>query len=332
VSEPLLTVTDLSLDIVVDRVTVPILERVSFTIAAGEAFGLVGESGSGKSMTARSITRLLPQTASLRGEITLDGRSLMSLPSKQLREVRAHDVQMIFQDPRAHINPVRKISDFLTEGLRTNTGLEASAAQKLVVEILESIGVPNARARLAQYPHELSGGLLQRMMIASALAAEPRLLIADEPTTALDVTTQADVMALIDGLRRNKNLALLFITHDLELASAICDRTGVMYAGTLVEIQSSSSLHEHPLHPYTAALLASRPSVTSRARLMTIRGSATSLAESPAGCPFAPRCAHSQQICLEQRPTMSHFDRGDAACLRVKEIGAALTQAARDNR
>jgi oligopeptide/dipeptide ABC transporter ATP-binding protein len=321
---PLLEIRNLNLRIPVAGSMRPILEQVNFTIDAGKAFGLVGESGSGKSMTARTIIKLLPPGAEIGGDILLDGKSTLTLPSRELRQIRAREVQMIFQDPRAHINPVRRVGDFLTEALRTDRGLDGSAAASRVIEILDKIGVANAKARLRQYPHELSGGLLQRMMIASALAAEPRLLVADEPTTALDTTTQADVVALIDDLRREKNLGLLFITHDLELASAICDETGVMYAGSLLEVQGSVSLHHQPLHPYTAGLLASRPSLTARTRLMTIAGSPMSLAEAPPGCLFAPRCPYRQDQCLRERPVVRRWPQGEAACVRTEELVGEL--------
>jgi len=319
-SDPLLAIRDLSLGLRVDGAMRPILENVNLTMSRGEAFGLVGESGSGKSMTVRCITRLLPPGAAVGGEIVLNGRSILPMSRRELRQVRAQSVQMIFQDPRAHINPVRTVGDFLTEALRSVQGFNAKVAEKRVIEILESVWISDPKRRLKQYPHELSGGLLQRVMIASALAAEPELLIADEATTSLDVTTQAEVVALLDELRRERKLGLLFITHDLELAAAICDRTGVMYAGSLVEVQRSATLHERPLHPYTLALLAARPSLAQRARLMTVAGSPVSLAEAPPGCPFVPRCAYQQPECHAARPRPRPFGEGETACLRVGDV------------
>ena len=203
---------------------------------------------------------------------------------------------MIFQDPRAHINPVRRIGDFMTEALRTTGSVPVREARSRAVDMLGQVGIEDGERRLHQYPHELSGGMLQRVMIATALLTKPRLLLADEPTTALDVTTQAEVMAILDELRREFGLAMLFITHDLELAAAICDRTAVMYAGQIVEIRSSALLHDDPLHPYTAALAAARPDITQTAhRLHAIPGRPLSAFEAPADeCAFAARCDWAQ--------------------------------------
>lgn len=322
----MLTVRELRLWLPVHRGRVQILEDVSFTIDRGEAFGLVGESGSGKSMTARCITRLLPEGAEVSGELVMDGAPVASMDSADLRRLRSSKVQMIFQDPRAHINPVRRVGDFVTEVLVRERGVEQRVANQRAVDVLESIGVAGAKARLTQYPHELSGGLLQRIMIASALVVEPELLIADEPTTALDVTTQADVVAVLDQLRRDRGLALLFITHDLELAAAICDRTGVMYAGTLVEVQASTTLHQRPQHPYTAALIGARPSLTAQVRPLTIPGAPVSLADAPPGCAFAPRCAYSDARCVSERPPLREIGAGSAACVRADEIRSELAE------
>jgi ABC-type dipeptide/oligopeptide/nickel transport system ATPase component len=249
-----------------------VLHDVSLSIAAGEAVGLVGESGSGKSMTARAIARLLPTGADLAGTVRFDGRDVSTMRGDDLRRYRG-DVSVVFQDPRAHINPVRRIGDFMTEALRTNAGVSASDASRRASELLGEVGIPDGQRRLHQYPHELSGGLLQRVMIATALLTEPRLLLADEPTTALDVTTQSEVMAILDELRRERGLLLLFITHDLELAGAVCDRTAVMYAGQVMEARGADRLQNDPLHPYTAALVAARPRIDeTQARLAALRG------------------------------------------------------------
>jgi oligopeptide/dipeptide ABC transporter ATP-binding protein len=217
---------------------------------------------------------------------------------------------------------VRSIGDFLTEGLRTNLGMRAPAARGRAVDLLEQVGIEDGDRRLRQYPHELSGGLLQRVMIASVLASEPRLVLADEPTTALDVTTQSEVMAILDGLRRERGMAMLFITHDLELAGAVCDRTAVMYAGSIVEEQSSSMLHEAPRHPYTAALLGARPDITSTApRLRAVPGNPLSAFEAPPGCAFGPRCPFVQNRCREAFPPLAPAGHGVARCVRTAELG-----------
>ena len=233
-TSPLLAIEGLTVRLPVEGEQRAVLRDVSIALRPGEALGLVGESGSGKSMTARAVDRLLPPGAEVEGSIRFDGHDVMGLTGAEFRAYR-DDVAMIFQDPRAHINPVRRIGDFMTEALRTNGGVPKAEAARRAIGLLRNVGIPDGERRLHQYPHELSGGLLQRVMIATALLTEPRLLLADEPTTALAVTTQADVMGILDDLRREFDLTLLFITHDLELAAAVCDRTAVMYAGQIVE-------------------------------------------------------------------------------------------------
>lgn len=320
----LVTVTGLTVRLLVHGDLKPALSQVSFAIGEGEALGLVGESGSGKSMTARAIARLLPSGAQAEGVIRCAGTDVLSLQGPALRKYRS-SVAVVFQDPRAHVNPVRTIGDFLTEALRINRGLGRRDAENRAARVLDEVGIADNRRRLRQYPHELSGGLLQRVVIAAALLTEPRLLLADEPTTALDVTTQAEVMAILDEQRRERGMAMLFITHDLELAASVCDRTAVMYAGRIMETRASSLLHDHPLHPYTAALSAARPSVHDRAdRLAAAPGRPLSAFEAPAGCPFAPRCAHVQDRCREGIPEPRPLDDGEVACFRAEELREEL--------
>jgi oligopeptide/dipeptide ABC transporter ATP-binding protein len=320
----LLTVENLTVQLPVGGSLRTVLRDVSLSIAPGEALGLVGESGSGKSMTARAIDRLLPPGAQTSGSVLFNNLNVLGAPAADLRRYRA-DVAMIFQDPRAHINPVRRIGDFMTEALRSK-GVPQAEALERAVETLEQVGVSRARAVARQYPHELSGGMLQRVMIGAALLTSPKLLLADEPTTALDVTIQAEVMAILDELRRELGLAMLFITHDLELAAAICDRTAVMYAGQIVETRTSSSLHSDPLHPYTAALSAARPDVTrTLPRLRAIPGRPLSAFEAPAGsCAFAPRCAHASPECLANMPDLISLDGGLTRCVRAVELRGQL--------
>ncbi len=322
---PLLEVEDLVVDLPVEGTLRTVLHGVSLSIRPGEAVGLVGESGSGKSMTARAIDRLLPAGAQVRGSIRFDGADAMALTGSALRRFRAQ-VAMIFQDPRAHTNPVRRIGDFMTEALRTNAGVSVAEAERQAVDLLGAVGIGDGRRRLGQYPHELSGGLLQRVMIATALLTKPRLLLADEPTTALDVTTQAEVMAILDDLRRGFHLAMLFITHDLDLAAAVCDRTAVMYAGRIVEVRVSSRLHDDPLHPYTAALAAARPDIASTAhRLVAIPGRPLSAFEAPTdACAFAPRCPHVLGQCLTHVPELVELDGGLSRCVRAEELRGRL--------
>jgi oligopeptide/dipeptide ABC transporter ATP-binding protein len=322
---PLLAVDGLTVQLPVDGALRPVLRDVSLTVRVGEAVGLVGESGSGKSMTARAIDRLLPPGAQVDGQVRYRGRDVGGLTGSELRAFRTK-VAMIFQDPRAHVNPVRRIGDFMTEALRTNARVPADEARRRAVEMLAQVGIEDGARRLRQYPHELSGGMLQRVMIAAALLTEPQLLLADEPTTALDVTTQAEVMAILDDLRREYGLAMLFITHDLELAAAICDRTIVMYAGQLVEVRSSALLHEDPLHPYTAALGAARPDIARTApRLQAIPGRPLSAFEAPSGeCAFAPRCPHAADACRAGIPELVSLDGGLARCVRAAELRGQL--------
>jgi peptide/nickel transport system ATP-binding protein len=238
-----------------------VVDRVDLSIAPGESVGLVGESGAGKTMTARAALRLLPPGARLEGSIRFEGREVLRMSPSELRAYRAGGAAIVFQDPRAHTNPLRTVGDFLTEGLRLNQGLPRRASEERARQLLGAVGVQDPEARMASYPHELSGGLLQRVMIAAALSAGPRLLLADEPTTALDTVSQSEVMAVLTELRERLGLAMLLITHDLELAAATCDRTAVMHAGSVVEVQPSAELHDHASHPYTVGLVAARPSI-----------------------------------------------------------------------
>lgn len=226
---------------------------------------------------------------------------------------------MIYQDPRAHINPVRSNGDFLLEAMLAQ-GVPVAAARERVIDLLAQVGIPDAARRMRQYPHQLSGGLLQRMMIGAALAADPRLLLADEPTTALDVTTQSEVMAIVGDLRAGRGLAMLFITHDLDLAAAVADRMAVMYAGMIVEISDSASVHENALHPYTVGLLRSRPEIGNRSRIQVIPGRPASAFETGPGCVFAGRCPYATDRCRNERPALRAVDQQMVACHRAEEL------------
>ncbi|BBH71430.1 ABC transporter ATP-binding protein [Actinoplanes sp. OR16] len=298
----------------------PILRDVTLSVAAGEAVGLVGESGSGKSMTAKSVVRLLPDGAAVAGAVRFGGVDVGSMNAAALRRFRSRDVAMVFQDPRATVNPVRTVGDFLTEVLR-DQGVSRSEATRRAAGLLTEVGVGDAERRLSQRPYELSGGLLQRVVIAAALLTEPELILADEPTTALDVTTQEEVVAILTEQRRRRSAALLFITHDLELAAAVCDRIAVMYAGEIVEILPASELHERALHPYTKALLNSRPgTVPPGSRLATVPGVPQSALTAPAGCVFADRCPVVAHECHSARPPMLPAGSGSVACHLVERV------------
>ena len=297
-----------------------VLRGVSLSIDEGSALGLVGESGSGKSMTARSILRLLPRGARVSGRIVFDGRSILDLGASDLRTVRGREIGMIFQDPRAAINPMRRIGGFMIEGLRDTVGVPQAEARRRAIEQLQAVRIADPEQCLTQYPHQLSGGMLQRVMIAATLMMEPRLILADEPTTALDVTTQAEVVAILDNLRHEHGLAMLFISHDLELARAVTDTSAVMYAGEIVESQSSDRLHSDPLHPYTAALAAARPDIGQTLdRLPAIPGRAIPAYEAGSGCSFRPRCRYATDGCEKPQPLVDVAD-GASRCWRTAEL------------
>lgn len=317
----LLEVEGLTLDVPVPSGTGRILHGVDLSVGAGAAVGIVGESGSGKSLTVRSIAGLLPPAAAQKGSLRFAGEEVASMSSDRLRRYRSAQVAMIFQDPRAAINPVRKVGDFLIENVVTNLGWSRSRARDKAAEVLNQVGITDPERRLASFPAQLSGGLLQRVMIASTLLYEPELLLADEPTTALDVTTQSAVMALIDKLRRERGMAMVFVTHDLELAAAVCDTIHVMYAGRIVETLPADELHEKSRHPYTRALLDARPRLEAReTRLRAIPGQPASGLEDIAGCAFAPRCTFVLDTCRSDQPSMVLADGHDVRCHRAGEI------------
>ena len=316
----LLELDHLAVELGVDKTPVTVVGDVTMSVAAGEAVGLVGESGSGKSMTAKAIMRLLPRHSRISGRLEYAGRSVLEMTRSELRGLRRSEIGMIFQDPRMAINPLRTVGDFLTEALRDSGRMTRRQANARAVAALAEVGIADATRRLRQYPHQLSGGLLQRVMIASVILAEPALVIADEPTTALDVTTQQEVVAILDERRREHRMALIFITHDLDLATAITDRIVVMYAGTVVETGASATLHEASVHPYTRLLLASRPKLDLTERLQTIPGRAVAAYETGPGCVFADRCPYADKEAMEVRPDLRPIAGHQVACHRADEL------------
>ena len=323
----LVSIQDLTVRFGTPRDPKLILDAVSLDIARGEAVGLVGESGSGKSTTARAIVRALP-TAHVEGQILFDDQDINTLDGKALRELRSTKIAMIGQNPRSTMNPVRRVGDFATEALRSNRGISTTTARATLRSLLEEVGITSPDRVLDQYPHQLSGGMLQRVVIAAAIAAEPVLLIADEPTTALDVTTQAEVTGILADLLKGRDMAMLFITHNLDLASAVCDRTIVMYAGQIVEEQASARLLQHPQHPYTAGLREARTRVdVDIDRLLAIPGRPIAAFERGSGCPFAPRCAFAQERCHESMPPLEITNHGRVACYRHAEMPDLLKSA-----
>ena len=325
---PMLEVADLSTSLLVDGKLQPVVRGLDLTVGVGEVVGLVGESGSGKSITARSVIGLLPRGARVEGSIRVGGVDRLAMSRRELRQLRAEKVGMIFQDPRAHIDPLWRIEDYVGEGLRIHKGMSTQAARERSAELLASMGIVDPERVLRSYPGQLSGGMLQRVMIAGALSCEPDMLIADEATTALDVTVQSDMLAILDDLRRTRRMSLLFITHDLGLASVICDRILVMYGGQAMAIQDSAGLFDTPAHPYAAALVGARPDPDRRVeRLRSVEGRSVSAVEAPSGCPFHPRCPYAVDDCatadISLEPTV---DGARSSCIRIDEIRTRLTE------
>lgn len=301
-----------------------IIQDVSLTVRAGEAVGLVGESGSGKSMTTKAIMRLLPKGASVRGSLSYKGRQVSTLSGKELLKYRSREVSKIYQDSRSHMNPLLTIGDFLVEGVVSSGSMTREEALTKATQLMEEVGITSPRSRLGQYPHQLSGGQLQRIMIVMALLPDPGLILADEPTAALDMTVQSEVMAILNEQLHGRSMGMLFITHDLDLAAAVTDSLAVMYAGVIVEQGPTNALYDAARHPYTAGLLASRPSPTEVKKLVAIPGQPISASETGQGCVFEKRCPFSIDKCREDRPALRHVGDQMVACHRAEEIEDSL--------
>ena len=315
-SGPLLEVRDLCVEFPTRHGTLRALDGVSFDIAPGEILGVVGESGAGKSLTGAAIIGLLePPGRVCGGQILLEGRRIDDLPAEAMRRVRGKQIGAIFQDPLTALNPLYTIGRQLTETLRTHLPLSAAQARERAIELLRQTGLPAPEARLAQYPHEFPGGQRQRVVIALALAGEPKLVIADEPTTALDVAVQAQIIRLLRAVTQVHGASVMLITHDMGVIAETCDRVAVMYAGRIVEIGPVREVIEHPAHPYTAGLMASVPSLhDAGGRLAQIGGALPRLDEMPSGCAFHPRCPKASQRCSDERPELALVRRTRAAC------------------
>ena len=318
---PLLEVDNLQVQFQADDGIVRAVNGVSFSLQAGETLGIVGESGSGKSVTSLAIMGLIPQPPGkvVGGQIRLDGRDLLTVPAEELRKVRGKRIAMIFQDPMTALNPFLTIEEQLTEVTRLHLGFTAAQARKHAIELLERVEIPAAGQRIDDYPHQLSGGMRQRVMIAMALSCKPDILIADEPTTALDVTIQAQILDLIRELQRQDGMAVLLITHALGVVASVCERVLVMYAGQVAEEASVDSLFANPRHPYSLALLRSMPSAESRAqgRLPAIEGQPPNMADAklPPGCRFCPRCSFKIERCVAEMPELRpRVDGGQFRC------------------
>lgn len=294
------------------------LRGVSFTLDQGEVIGIVGESGSGKSVTSLSIMGLLPPAAKIKaGSINFNGRDLLTLSPAQMQRIRGNEISMVFQDPMTSLNPVYTVGNQIMEPLMLHQHLSRAQAQKKAVEMLALTGIPDPEQRFDQYPHEFSGGMRQRAMIAMALSCQPRLLIADEPTTALDVTIQAQILALMKDLKEHFNTSIIMITHDLGVVAQLCSRILVMYGGIIVEEGKTRDIFHNPQHPYTWGLLQSVPDIRKldQGRLIPIDGQPPDLLLPPPGCPFWPRCQYAMHICAEARPQLTEVNPGhNTAC------------------
>jgi peptide/nickel transport system ATP-binding protein len=301
------------------------VNEVDFRLALGETLCLLGESGSGKTVTMRALIRLLPPTAHITGRIVLDGIDVMALDANRLREIRGTNVSMIFQDPMTALDPVFTIGSQIAEIVVSHEGLSQSAARARALELLDLVQIPSARRRLDAYPHELSGGLRQRAMIALALSCRPKLLLADEPTTALDATVQIQVLLLLRELQRELGMATMFVTHDLGVACEVADRVAIMYAGRFVETGTIADVIDTPRHPYTIGLLNSTVHAgTQKGRLTPIPGAPPDLTDMPPGCAFAPRCSWAIPACREQIPELADIESGrQARCPRINEVKIA---------
>jgi peptide/nickel transport system ATP-binding protein len=311
---PILQVSNLTTEFATPNGPLRAVDNVSFTLERGKALGVVGESGSGKSVTARSIMRLLPRNnVSSSGTVLINGIDMMSLNDKTLRSMWGPEVAMVFQDPLGSLNPVMRIGDQVAEGMRIHQGVSKRDARAIVIELLRSVGIPSPEARIDDYPHQLSGGMRQRIVIAIALACNPHLLIADEPTTALDVTVQAQILDLLQDQQKGGLMPLILITHDLGVVAGRTDEVIVMYAGRIVERAPTANLFANMRMPYTEALFRSIPKLEypSHTKLATIPGRPPNMIDPPRGCKFAPRCRYAQARCVEEEPELTPSLRDD---------------------
>jgi oligopeptide/dipeptide ABC transporter ATP-binding protein len=312
-NDSLLSVEDLRVEFSTRRGTVYAVNGISFEISPGETLGIVGESGCGKSVTSLAVLGLLARNGRVTsGRAYFEGRDLIRQSDRALRGIRGREIAMIFQDPMTSLNPVLTIGKQIREALETHFGMDRKAADARAAELIDRVGIPSAKARLRDYPHQFSGGMRQRAMIAIALACEPKLLIADEPTTALDVTIQAQILALLRELVAEEDAALILITHDLGVVAGMCERVNVMYAGMFMETGSAEQLFGSPRHPYTLGLLQSVPRLDAarRARLQPIEGAPRNMLNAPEACPFQPRCRYEVELSREEVPPLVEIEPG----------------------
>ncbi|MDR1321792.1 MAG: ABC transporter ATP-binding protein [Gracilibacteraceae bacterium] len=325
-SAPLLDIEGLDLQFRTLAGTHMAAREVSFTLRAGETLGLVGESGSGKSVTALALMRLIPDPPGkiTAGRALFDGRDLLSLPMEEIRRLRGNEISMVFQEPMTSLNPLHTCGRQVMEPLLLHRGLRKNEAKARALDLLYKVGIPAPEQRFGEFPHQLSGGMRQRVMIAMALACDPRLLIADEPTTALDVTIQAQILELMRDLRRETGAAIILITHDLGVVAEMCSHVVVMYAGQIVEDAPAADLFARPLHPYTEGLLRSIPVIAAEERehLFSIDGTVPDPFDLPPGCAFAPRCHYAVSVCREEEPALTATADGRRARCHCRRDGA----------
>lgn len=317
-TDPLLEVKDLKISFFTPAGEVKAVGGISYNLNYGEVMGIVGESGSGKSVEAYSIIGLLQNPGKVvGGSILFDGENILDYKEKQMQDFRGNEVSMIFQNPMTCLNPVYTVGNQLIEAVRCHKNITKNQAREKAIEMLRLVGINNPEKRMLQYPHEFSGGMRQRVMIAMGLICDPKLLIADEPTTALDVTIQAQILELMKKIQEKTQMAIIFITHNLGVVAEICDKVSVMYAGKIVEQGNVDDIFYNPKHPYTLGLLRSMPRVDADAhqRLIPIKGTPVDMLNPPMGCPFAPRCEHCMKICLRREPPKIELSEGHmAAC------------------
>ncbi|MFP8957578.1 ABC transporter ATP-binding protein [Natrialbaceae archaeon A-CW3] len=308
----LLEVEDLTVNFYTAEGVVTAVDELSYQIERGEKFGVVGESGAGKSVTALSLLRLIESPGVIEsGEIRFDGEDILEMSEQEVRSIRGNRIAMIFQDAQTALNPVYTVGEQIAEAIRHHLGYSDSEAKERTIQLLDRVGIPDADTRYSDYPHEFSGGMQQRVVIAMALSCDPDILIADEPTTALDVTTEAKILSLLEELADEFDTAVQLITHDLGVVAELCDRVMVMYAGQPVEKATVEELYYDPKHPYTVGLMSSIPRVgDDRDRLQTIPGTMPDLIETPSGCSFHPRCPFAEDACVETEPQLLDLDTG----------------------
>jgi oligopeptide/dipeptide ABC transporter ATP-binding protein len=320
--EAVLELEDVTVRFRLKRGDLTAVNGVSFSIGRGETFGLVGESGSGKSVTARAIMRLIPEPPGeiQRGRILFEGDNILDKSDAEMRALRGRRIAMVFQEPMSALNPVFTVCDQISDALRSNLGISRPEARERVVELLSLVGIPSPQKRLNSYVHEFSGGMRQRVMLAMALSCRPSFLIADEPTTALDVTIQATILELITGMIERLGMSLLFITHNLGVVAHACDSIGVMYASHIVELGDKREIFANPQHPYTVGLLNSIPRLGAQAKYLTpIEGTVCNMMTPPAGCKFHPRCAHAMPVCRSEVPRLKEIAPDHFAACHLHE-------------